>query len=75
MTIIDLATVNSPTAGAGVRLIRDNTSGAAAIVLDATAVEALTSYLDGLGGAHDLIADGYDPAGVDVILAIRGYLL
>lgn len=74
MTILDLATVTDTGYDSGVRLVRDATSGAAAIVLDAAAVDALTSYLDGLGAAHDLIADGYDPAGVDVILAIRGIL-
>jgi len=76
MTILDLATVTDGDTGydSGVRLVRDATSGAAAIVLDAAAVDALDSFLDHLGAVHDLIADGFDPAGVDVISAIRGIL-
>jgi hypothetical protein len=77
MTITDLANVTDGDTGHddGVRIIRDAASGAVAIVLDATAVDALESYLDHLGAAHDLITDGFDPAGADVILAIRGMLL
>lgn len=63
-----------PANDSGVRIVRDRTTGAAAIVLDADAVDALDAFLDGLGATHDLIADAYDAAGVEVILAIRGML-
>lgn len=78
MTIFDLDIVTNADdrlrGDSGVRLIRDTASGAAAIVLDAAAVDALDSFLDHLGAAHDLITDAFDPAGVDVILTIRGLL-
>jgi hypothetical protein len=75
-TTADLAPVLA-TAGSGIRVIRDTTTGAVAIVLDATAADALDLYLDGLGPLHDIAGDDADDArlaAADVVSTIRGLL-
>lgn len=79
MTITDLATTDvlAATTGTDIRIVRDTTTGAVAIVLSADAADALDRYLDGLGSLHDLVdsdADDDALAAADVVLAIRGLL-
>jgi hypothetical protein len=71
----DTATTDVP--AYDVRVVRDSTTGAVAIVLDAVAAEALDFYLDGLGALHDIAGDDPTPDALlaaDVLSAIRALL-
>ena len=75
MSTTDLALTGVDTTD--IRIVRDTTSGAVAIVLGADAADALALYLDGLGSIHDLVDSDADPdalAAADVILTIRSLL-
>ncbi len=56
---------------AGVRLMT-HPSGGSVLMLDPAATAALATFLDNLPLTHDLVSDGYDLAGVDVVKAIHG---
>jgi hypothetical protein len=60
-----------------IRVIRDTTTGAVAIVLGADAADSLYHYFDGLGAFHDVAGDDADEDATDsadVVLAIRSLL-
>lgn len=66
-TLLDGAYANV----SGVAVLRDSATGGVAILLTAAAAGDLGVYFADLGLSHDLITDGYNPDGVDVIMAIR----
>lgn len=74
---VDTTPTDAPSAeggyDAGIRLMR-HPSGGVVIMLDPDAAGALSAFLDGLPQAHDLIADAFDAAGVEVITALRGVM-
>lgn len=66
-----------PADGTHIRIVRDTTTGAVAIVLSASAADSLDLYLDGLGSLHDMVdSDAADDvmAAADLMLLIRGLL-